>query len=55
MPKYIVTATGTTEYFLEVEASSAEEAMEKVQYESPDNWLSNSYEFMLGYVEEITE
>lgn len=53
MPKYTVTATGTTEYFLEVEAESAEQAREKIQYLSPDKWLSNGYEFMIGYVEEV--
>ena len=55
MPKYTVTATGTTEYYLEVEANSADEARNLVQYKSSDQWLANSYEFMIGYVEEVTE
>jgi hypothetical protein len=54
MTKYIVTATGTTEYSLEVEAESAEEARSLVQYKSSDQWLAGSYEFAIGYVEEAT-
>jgi hypothetical protein len=55
MKKYVITATATIEYFLEVEADSAEQAREQVQYLSPDKWISDGYEFSIGYVEEVTD
>ena len=51
MPKYQVSATGTTEYYLEVEAESPEQAREQVQYLSSDNWISDSYTFTVDFVE----
>jgi len=53
VPKYEVTATSINNYVLQVEANSADEAREQVQYLSPDKWLSNGYEFTIDYVEEI--
>lgn len=51
MAKYVVTATGTTNYYLEVEANSEAEALSQVQYNSSDNWISDGYEFDIGYAE----
>jgi len=49
MAKYIVTATSTTSYYLEVEANSEADAIEQVKYKSSDNWISNEYQFDIGY------
>ena len=53
MSKQRVSATGTTEYYLDVEAESEDEALEQVQYLTSENWLSDSYSFYVNYAEVI--
>ena len=53
MSKWRVSATGTTEYYLDVEAESEDEALEQVQYLTSENWLSDSYSFDVNYAEVI--